>query len=85
MEIDIREREACGTRERCEDVADLLNVNRTTPYRALAGYGLRDLRAETGKDKSPSRGAESITKLGTLSKTRFKTECPPQCSRFPAR
>ena len=50
-----------------------------------SAYGLRDLRAETGKGKSPTRGVESITKLDTLSKARFKKECPPQCPRFPAR
>jgi len=37
-----------------------------------SAYGLRDLRAETGKGKSPSRGAESIAKLDTRSKPVLK-------------
>ena len=39
-----------------------------------SAYGLRDSRVETDKGKKPGKGAESITKVDTLAKTRFKTE-----------
>jgi hypothetical protein len=38
-----------------------------------SAYGLRDSRVGTDKGKKPREGAESITKVDTLPKTRFKT------------
>ncbi len=44
-----------------------------------SAYGLRDSRAGTDKGKKPGEGAESITKLDTLPKTRFKTARLHRC------
>lgn len=41
-----------------------------------SAYGLRDSRVETDKGKKPGKGAESITKVDTLAKTRFRKEHP---------
>ena len=49
-----------------------------------SAYGLRDSRVGTDKGKKPGEGAESITKVDTLPKTRFRRARLHRCHRHRA-
>jgi hypothetical protein len=61
------------TRSRAEGGVRGARVRFCFDAQTTSAYGLRDSRVETDKGKKPGKGAESITKLDTPPKTRFRT------------